>query len=194
MSRIRLIMLSLLAVFAISAVASASASAFNLQWEVCKNVGAKKGSFETNRCKAAGGENEFEWKKLEAGESLNIVSWIVPGTSFALTVGTKVITCTGAADAGTITGGKPGTDNISVLFYGCTTSQAGCLVKTAHQANGIILVPNIPTELVEREPSGGGAKKLADEFKSKPAPLSEFVMLKFEPESGKSCSTSRKPK
>ena len=188
MTRIRMVILSVLAVFALSAVASAAASAFNLQWEVCKNVGAKKGSFDTNSCKAAGGENEFEWKKLEAGESLNIVSWIVPGTSFALTVGTKVITCTGAADAGTITGGKPGTGNISVLFYGCTTSQAGCLVKTAHQANGVILVPNIATVLVEREPGGGGAKKLADEFKAKPAPLNEFVTLKFEPEAGKSCS------
>ena len=61
-------------------------------------------------------------------------------------------------------------------------------MKTAHQENGFILVPNIETKLVEREPKGGGAQKLADEFKSKPAPLNEFVTLKFEPEAGKSCS------
>ena len=61
-------------------------------------------------------------------------------------------------------------------------------MKTAHQENGFILVPNIETKLVEREPKGGGAQKLADEFKSKPAPLNAFVTLKFEPEAGKSCS------
>ena len=185
MSRIRLIMLSLLAVFAISAVASASASAFNKQWEVCEKGGTEKWS--EHKCNAGKGTGEWSFLKLEAGNSYNIVSWIVPGTTYVLTVGTRVITCTGAADAGTITGGTPGTDSISVLFYGCTTSQVGCLVMTAHQGHGIILVPNIPTVLVEREPKGGGAKKLADEFKEKAA-TKEFVTLKFEPEAGKSCS------
>ena len=177
MSRIRLIMLSLLAVFAISAVVSASASASEDIWEVCEKGGTEK--FEEHKCSKKSETGEWSWRKLEAGESRNVISWIVPTTSYVLTVGTKVITCTGAADAGTITGGKPGTDSISVLYYGCTTNQAGCSVKTAHQANGIILVPNIPTVLVQREPSGGGALKIADEFKEK-ATLKEFVTLKFE--------------
>ena len=188
MSRTRLVMLSLLAVFAISAAASASsASAFNLKWEVCEEGTGAGTKYTGHKCTTPSGTGKWEWKVLAAGETRNIVSWIVPGTTYVLTVGTRVITCTGAEDAGTITGGTPGTDNIRVLFYGCTTSQVGCLVKTAHQANGIILVPNIETKLVERESSGGGAKKLADEFKET-ASLKEFVTLKFEPEAGKSCS------
>ena len=275
MSRIRIIMLSMLAVFAISAIASASASAAPTCYKVAT---AGTGTYENNECKTAGGAKEWvkiekletesaagepgepatwcakvavgepskyknntcteekvgtgeylkvmtakrvwevceevagegkeppkkydehkcntqekelklrkwQWKKLEAGESRNVISWIVPGTTYVLTVGARVITCTGAADAGTITGGKPGTDNISVLYYGCTTSQAGCLVRTAHQANGIILVPNIETKLVERA-TAKGVTVLADEFKEK-ATLKEFVTLKFEPEAGKSCS------
>jgi hypothetical protein len=184
-NRLRVLLVSLLAVLVVSAVASASASAFNLHWEVCEKGGTEKWS--EHKCNAGKGTGEWSWLKLEAGKSFNVISGIVPGTSYVLTVGGKVITCTGAPDAGTITGGTTGTDNISVTFTGCTTSQAGCLVKTVHQGNGTILVPNIPTVLVEREPSGGGAKKLADEFKDKGTPK-EFVTLKFEPEAGKSCS------
>ena len=168
--------------------------AFKRIWEVCEEVAGEgkepPKKYDEHKCNTQVkplAERKWQWKKLEAGESRNVVSWIVPGTSYVLTVGEKIITCTGAADAGTITGGKPGTDNISILFYGCTTSQAGCLVKTAHQANGIILVPNVETRLVERATSTG-VTVLADEFKSKPAPISAFVTLTFEAEAGKSCS------
>lgn len=193
-NRLRLLLVSLLAVFAVGAVASASsASAFNLEWEVCEKttespIKEPPEKFDNHKCNSkakALAEREWEFKKLAAGAERKTVS---SGGVFTLVAGGKTITCQKVADTGTITGGKPGTDLAAeIRFTECKTGQTGCLVKTAGQANGTIVVVNIPTVLVEREPSGGGAKKLADEFKEN-ATTKEFVTLKFEAEAGKSCS------
>jgi hypothetical protein len=149
MRKSRLVFLSLLAVFAFSAVASASASAFNLEWEV-------------NGAKLSGTENVTSKNS----------------TNYTLTAGTKVITCTSVTATGTITSGKPGTDAATITFSGCTTSETGCLVKSAGEpAKAGTIVVSVKTKLVEREPSGGGAKKEADEFS--PASGTTFVSLEF---------------
>ena len=58
--------------------------------------------------------------------------------------------------------------------------QAGCDVHSHGAPNGLILVTNIPTLLVDREPSGGGTPKIADEFQSKTVGATkEFVTLLF---------------
>jgi hypothetical protein len=154
MRKTRLVLLSLLAVFAFSAVAAASASAFNLEWEV-------------------------NGVKLASGKTEKVVSTSL--TTYTLTAGTKVITCAKTLVGpgnGTITGGKPGTDAAKIDFEECKTSETGCLVKSAGEPDkaGTILV-SVITVLVEREPSGGGAKKEADEFK--PASGTTFVSLEF---------------
>src|SRR4029077_229959 len=64
MSRIRLILLAALAVFAVAAVTSASASA--LEWYRCFPVTPGTGKFEDNHCQKPGGTKEFE-KELIKG-------------------------------------------------------------------------------------------------------------------------------
>lgn len=173
----RKILICLVAVFAIGAVASASASAFALEWQTCQPKTG--GEFKNHGCAEKGPPNEFEWKTLLAGEHLAVISKIKSAT-FVLTVGSKKITCTSATDKGFIWGGKPGTDEITELeFDPCKTTEATCLVKSAGPPAkaGIIIVVNIPTKLVEGEKLNG-EKVVADEFAGTGVE-EEFVKLEF---------------
>lgn len=178
MRTIRTLILCLLAVFAIGAVASASASAFNLEWEVCKEGGTEK--FETNKCSKTSGTGKWSWGKLEAKETEKVVSNHVAGTQTLLTIsGKTLMNCTKVVGKGTITGGKPGTADLTeILFTGCTTSQTGCSVKTAGRKNGEVVWSNIPTKLEERETSTK-VKVLADNFEQN-ATTKEIATYKFE--------------
>jgi len=170
MPRIRLIMLSMLAVFAIGAVASATSSAFMLEWQVCEKVAAGSGKFENHLCKKEGGTKEWEWKTLAAGESRKVIS---EGGPFTLTAGTKTVTCNKVKNHGEIFGGHPGTDEVTVNFETCTTSEVGCKVKSKGTAKaGEVVVANVKTKLTER------GTKLADEFKEN-ATTKEFITLEF---------------
>jgi hypothetical protein len=147
------------------------------EWEVCKKEGTEE--YTTNQCatKAAGGK--FSWEVLGAGVTENITSKKVPGSGpEVLTAGGKVVSCTEVTNKGTITGGKPGTDLASTItFTGCTTKQPGCLVKSAGQSNGTIVLSNIPTKLEQRPV--GEEEILVDNFEQN-ATTKEFVTLKFE--------------
>jgi len=180
-NRLRVLLVSLLAVFAVSAVASASsASAFNLQWDVCET--GTKGvepptKFDDHGCSTKAkplAEREWEWKILAATETRKVISNIKPGTTFVLKALNIVVTCKSATDTGTITGGTPGTDETTVTYDECTTSIAGCKVKSATKPAGEILVSNIKTKLVEGE-TKAGVKVVADEFFK----AGEFVTLEF---------------
>jgi hypothetical protein len=181
MSRIKLIMLCMLAVLAIGGVTSASASAaFNLEWEVCEEV-AGAGTeppvkFDDHKCNTktkALAERKWEWKKLVG--TRNVTS---KGGAFTLEVSGKKITCTAVTDKGTITGGKPGTDLAEeIRFTGCKAGANGCEVKSGPPpvvAFGTIAVTNIKTTLEEV------AGKLVDKFEQKTVGTTkEFVTLEF---------------
>jgi len=72
MPKIRSIILSLLAVFAVSAAVSAS-SASAVGWTVCKEV-ATGGEFKNHLCKEKGTTAENKWKdvELKAGETFGL--------------------------------------------------------------------------------------------------------------------------
>ena len=181
MSRVRLIMLSMLAVFAISAVASASASASSDEWRVCEEGTGTGIKYTEHKCTVESGTGKWEWKILAAGETRKVKS---AGGTFTLTALGKTITCAAVADKGTITGGKPGKDLAeTITFTGCTTKQAGCSVKTAGQVNGTIVVTNIPTKLEQRK-NAKGEEVVVDNFEQKEEPVGsekfQFVTLKFE--------------
>jgi hypothetical protein len=187
-------LICLLAVFAVGAFASASsASAFNLEWQRCKEkTGAgtepptKYDNLHCNSQEKALAERKWEFVKLEAAETEKIIT---SGGEFKLTAGTKIVTCKKVIDLGSITGGIPGQDEAKrITFEECSTSEAKCQVKSKGGTFGTIVVSEIPTTLVEREPNGGGTKKLADEFKSN-ATTKEFVTLQFEKEGGGACTT-----
>jgi hypothetical protein len=145
------------------------------EWEVCEKGGTEEWS--EHKCNAGKGTGEWSWKVLAAGETRKVVS---EGGEFKLTSGTKVITCKKVKDEGTITGGKPGTDLASTItFTECTTSQAGCNVKSAGGTLKTIVVTKIPTKL--QQFLVGEEEILGDIFEQKMGEtVKEFVTLQFE--------------
>ena|ERR1039458_6363487 len=144
------------------------------QWEVCEEGGTEK--YTEHKCSTKSGTGKWSWKVLETGKSYKVVSNNVTGASSVLTVAGKEIKCTAETNKGTITG--PGTDLAeTITFTGCTTKQAGCLVKSAGQLNGTIVLTNIPTKLEQR--LVGEEEILVDNFEQN-VTTKEFVTLKFE--------------
>jgi hypothetical protein len=153
MSKVRFIIVSVLALLAVGAVASASASA-----------------------------HEFKNNGVGITGTLSVLS---EGGLFQLIAGAKVVDCEKVTDSGTVlTGGRDLAAEIH--FLNCKTGQSGCDVHSPTAPNGLILVANVPTLLVERENSSK-VKVLADEFKEN-ATTKEFVTLLFLALSGGSCS------
>jgi len=143
--------LSLLAVFAFSAVAAGAAQAVTggPVWLVpCHKVTVPKtGAFETEaKCKKGerAAKPEWEWEQtvLLASETRNIAK--VAGVSAVqkLKAGTLTIECTNVAvksgATNTIIGGNPGTDGATLVFTKCTATKgtAKCLVKSTSPIAG----------------------------------------------------------
>ena len=173
-NRLKVLLVSLLAVFVVSAIASAAASAH--EWKVCREEVAATFKYKSlAECWTGGVGTGGKWERLALPQEVTST-----GGTFTLTAGVKKITCTAVTDKGFVeAGGKD--EATEITFTGCTTNQTGggCNVKTAGQPNGTIKVTELDTLLVERKPSGGGAAKLADEFSPDP-PHTAFVTLKFE--------------
>lgn len=176
MRTMRTLILCFFAVLAFGAVASASASAFNLEWEVCQEGTGAGTKFSEHKCNTHGGTEKWEFQKLVGTQ--NVTS---KGGSFTLEVAAKKITCTAVTDKGTITGGKPGTDLAEkITFKGCKAGPSGCKAKSAGGTSETIEVTGIKTQLEE---VGG---KLVDKFEQKTVGTKkEFVTLVFE---GSTCA------
>jgi len=185
-SRVRVLLLSVLAAFAVSAVASASsASAFEFRWWGCKEATGAGTKYEEHKCVKELGGGKWEWVKEAAGEQWSTFS---KGGVFTLTAGTKVVTCKKVTDEGfTEELGKDLATNVT--FTECSTSEAKCLVKSKEVGgvNGRVVVKNVSTQLFKGTTSAG-AETLADEFKEN-ATTKEFVTLQFEKEGGGACAT-----
>lgn len=66
MFRVKLVLLSALALLAMGLVVSSYASA---DWVVCKNVGKEKGKYKNHECKEQGGNKEWEKVPIKKSES-----------------------------------------------------------------------------------------------------------------------------
>jgi hypothetical protein len=138
MTRIRLIMLSLLAVFAFSAVATTAAEAITAPFyrvPCHKVITAGTGAFKDAACTEPGGTNEYDTRLL-AGEEREVIGKQVLGKSYVLKAGGDTITCTAQklkAGAKLIGSAKnePGTSTETIEFSGCTVAGngEGCEVK-----------------------------------------------------------------
>jgi hypothetical protein len=125
--RVRLMFLGLLAVFAVSAIASASASAHGF-WR-CKEVAAGTGKYENHECIKEGGNKNWERKALGVGETEG-----VSGTSGVSKLESKIlgknitIECKKDTFTGTLEEG--GKSRGEVKFKECkVVGLAGCEVK-----------------------------------------------------------------
>ena len=165
MPRIRLILLSVLAVFAVSAIASASASA--LEYSRCKNVGKGLGFFENSNCKHEGGEKEWEFVPIEAGVKLKVEGTDNGGKLESTIAGLKaIIECQSSSFTGELEAeGK--SSNEVVKFTGCEffinshgakTAEPACAVaeplETKKLNNILVAGPALGPE-VEFSPAAG---------------------------------------
>jgi hypothetical protein len=167
MRRMRLVGLALVAVFALTAVASSAA--FAGEGPIWKVAGSK----------------------LESGITKNITAAKKAGSAeFKFKAGTLItINCTGASSTGTIIGGEPGTDTANIKFTGCTVEgHSECTVKSPKEGTEEVPVGEIrvkaKTELVylsstsatnEKVDASGVGSHLGDLFS--PASGSTFVEL-----------------
>jgi hypothetical protein len=180
MKRIRIVGLCLVAVFAMSAIASASASAEELSYKTCiKAVPKESGKFNDKACTVAskGGkkEGDYELGAWNAGKKTTFTgkngvstldSYIPENEATPWTGGTVVgaVTCKSGKSAGSITGPKTG--SVKVEFKTCTSEGKKCTSAGA-KAGTIDTKPltttlawaasETPTVVQDVEATGGGA-------------------------------------
>lgn len=181
MKRIKILGLCLVAVFAMSAVATSSSSA--LSYKVCKKLTVKPytGHYTNKTCtthatpteEAEGKKNKYElaaWNegkeaapKYKDGNGLSTLKLYIPGVGIA---GETV--CTKAKGEGHITG--PTTGNTQVTFEKCTSEGESC--ASPGESAGKIKTQVLNTELAETGGKViqrvGEAGKLSAEFKCGP--------------------------
>jgi hypothetical protein len=141
MSRVRLVLLSLVAVLSVGALLASSASAaINFEWK----VGGK--------ALAAGEKRTFEVNN--DGKVFDLHG--TAGGALALLLSTKVKVKPGAL----IFGGRPGTNEEIVEFESVTVDNpAGCVAETGEVASpvvGNVLTKLLKTEIVEGQSGGRG--------------------------------------
>ncbi len=165
MTNMKLIFLSLVSVFAISVLASGSASATVFHFDVCEEVSTTAGTNYSSlaTCVASGTSTGGKWTKykIPTGTSLKVDSktgaekFVLKIKALTLTI---KIECTNETDRGTAenpAGGGAGKDKEIIEFTGCTVPEPagqGCKVKEP-------IIADATTELVEFN------GKAADEFK-----------------------------
>ena len=174
MSRIKLMLLGVCSVLAMGAVASTSASATVLHFDVCEEVATSSSNYASlTACVTSGARAGGIWTKYKLANVLKVVStgtekFVLKSTALTLTV---KIECSTEKDSGTAenpSGGGAGRDTDTIEFTGCTVPEPtglGCKVKEPIIAEAI-------TELTEF------STKAADEFKPKNANFTEITLEK----------------
>jgi hypothetical protein len=143
MKRMKLVGLSLIAVFAFTALAAGSASAASPEFKVCAKAAVKEGgTFNDKLCTVAskGGAKEGKYElagiekakktALKGGNGVSILKVYIPGTGV---VGTTQ--CAKAKDTGELTGAK--TTKTVAKFEKCTSSGKVCTSPGAAKAGTI---------------------------------------------------------
>jgi hypothetical protein len=170
MSRTKLMLLGLLAAFAVSAVASASAMAVVPSWYVCKKGDGTLGSL----C-LSGTSGEYGWLLLPLLERLTVHSALASGNAVlkSTAAGNPIkIECSTLKGEGWIENptGAAGKDLEKAEFTGCSLTEPtgqGCTIKEP-------IVVETETELINET-----------EDKFKPLPSHEFTSIEL-----KSCHTT----
>lgn len=164
-------LVSVLAVFAVSAVASAGAQA-DPWWIVkCHKVSvAGTGRYANAACTTLGAPKEYDTRLL-AGETRTTTSKNVSAVfklkTSLLTIECTVEKTTGAAAENEIIGGWPGTDKSEVIFEKCAVAGKTvetCGAATAGKGAGIIGPFKVKTLLGFPKGKAGGTGEAYDQF------------------------------
>jgi hypothetical protein len=181
MKRIRIIGLVLAAVFALSAVASATASAEeNPTWWYCKKVGGTLGKFTTSAC--TGTEAPGEWEKtfLAAGEFKEITA-AANGTQKLSSTGVT-INCTALKlGAGAkLLGGEPGTDEEIITYEKCSVEGFPlCKINGKNAGEATITTNLLKSTLVFETKAAAEAKTAPTLSLFEPKVGTQFVEIEF---------------
>jgi hypothetical protein len=180
MSRIKFIMLALVAMLFVGVFASASASAAHRFVDCLKAKEAGKGQWNNNKCTELGGSKEWETKEVASGEKVSGTSGVSLLTS-KIKKAEVIITCTKDIFTGTLE--AAGASKGEVVFEGCSVGNKTETFKACE-------VPNIKfkfTDLLVLEEPKAGELEIADEFK--PAVAGEpFVIIKINNFPEKTCT------
>ena len=128
MFRVKLVLLSTLALLAVSIATPVSAPAHN--YVLCKKVTKGTGKYKNNECKTEGGEKEWEKERVVLGEEgYGITGENKPGTTIKLETSSFTIECEkDQFTKGTI--GPAGKSAMTVGFSGCKVPGVlGCTVS-----------------------------------------------------------------
>ncbi len=159
-SRVRLMLVALLGVFAFGAVVAAAAQAEEAPF--WSREGVRLGAGETHY---------ITGKLLKEGEAGAVPSVLRAATG-------QTVTCTGGKlKEGVLLGsaaGNPGTNDEVVVFTGCTVENNGAACSVE---GGTVTTKNVKSELVENVESSKVGKKLLVEFF--PNKGVQFATLKF---------------
>jgi hypothetical protein len=129
MSRVRLVLLSLVAVLSAAAMLASSASAISFQW----NVSGKKLEAGQSREFTSSADGKFSLEGKVSGSASLLLS-----TELNVLKGAKII------------GGVPGTNEETVVFKGVTVDKpANCGVLQTATAPGVVQTTLLKTEIVE---------------------------------------------
>lgn len=177
MSRLRLVVLSMLAALAVSAVGASATFAAGPQWEVCKEVAAGTGVYEDAFCSKPGGGKEWEWVALTPFQEETLLS---AGGPFELetVIGVAItIECEEQVGEALIFGTQPGSDSDEMFFVKCALfGVAGCEVVEPIVVESAVTILRfvvrrggkwVPVTEAEylAAPGKGELRELADEFK-----------------------------
>ncbi|HEY5044597.1 MAG TPA: hypothetical protein VII53_01945 [Solirubrobacteraceae bacterium] len=177
--------MSLLAVFAVGAVASASASAAP-EWNVCEEGTGAGTKFTEHKCTTVSGTGKWEWKTLVGTKKVKSknkagVSFVFKGEAGGVMV---KMTCT-VKDTGTINqvAGSAGTDEETIEFENCVVEKPGpglCVVTDpVTKTPGKVVVSGVETELLAGTP--------VKDVNKPPKHGTVFVTLEFLNKSPETC-------
>ncbi len=163
MKRIRIVGLCLVAVFAMSAIASASASAAAPEYQICGKLSKSKvtkkyeGHFSNKECTASSTEGAYELESYTAAKKTEFKTKSGASALDVYIPGTGVVgetTCKTSKDVGHVTGAKTATD--VVLFEKCESSGKICTGDQAGSKKGDIETYTLDETLVASAESKTG--------------------------------------
>lgn len=171
MTRFRLILMSVVAMFAVGAFASASASAITPVYLVCVEKAGSGKKFKDRNCKEESGTGKFELVEVTENLSVNGTSGVSVLTSTLLKAEIK-ITCKKDVFTGTI--GPKGLSKGEVTYEECKVGNS-----SGNFANCV--VPNIKFKFIDQliENSKG---EVEDEFKPESGKVFVEIVIKNKAE------------
>ncbi len=174
MSRFKLIMMSVVAMFVVGAFASASASAITPVYLVCLEKAGSGKKFEDRNCSKESGTGKFEL--IEVTEFLKVNGTGGLATLKGSLSGAEIIiTCSKQKFEGEI--GAKGLSNGLVTYEGCAVGNSKEKFTSCE-------VPNIKFKFIDQLVENA-KKEIEDEFK--PEKGTEFVMIEIKAVTGKTC-------